>query len=163
MTALPQQIHPQVPQFGTRKFHNSELVSWFHGDSLATAWVGPTASGWLKHQRSPTSGSVPQPHHRLCSQQRMIPLNSLLGPSAKSINPTNRYPTGTGFNKATSKPEGPGTYPRSSRGAATLWKTRWGTRCRRCNAAGDLAALAVAETPTLDRAHGAGTFTRSSG
>ena len=25
----------QVPQFGTRKFHNSELVSWFHGDSLA--------------------------------------------------------------------------------------------------------------------------------
>ena len=26
---------PQVPQFGTRKFHSSELVSWFHGDSLA--------------------------------------------------------------------------------------------------------------------------------
>ncbi len=36
MTAsLSRTYIPQVPQFGTRKFHNSELVSWFHGDSLA--------------------------------------------------------------------------------------------------------------------------------
>ena len=30
------ELLPQVPQFGTHKFHNSELVSWFHRDSLAT-------------------------------------------------------------------------------------------------------------------------------
>src|SRR6266446_2336723 len=36
MTASPSraELHP-ASSTGTRKFHNSELVSWFHGDSLA--------------------------------------------------------------------------------------------------------------------------------